>query len=67
MSYETAICQTVYKQPPERGGEQESDSGCDMMGMEHFREIFWNLSAERKQQGGMVILSASGHCSDLIL
>ena len=39
MSSGTAICQTVYKQPPERGGEQESDSGCDMMGMENFREI----------------------------
>ena len=39
MSYGTAICQMVYKQPPERGGEQKSDSGCDMMGMENFREI----------------------------
>ena len=39
MSYGIAICQTVYKQPPERGGEQESDSGCDMMGMGNFREI----------------------------
>ena len=27
----------------------------------------WNLSAERKQQGGMVTLSASSHCSDRIL
>ena len=27
----------------------------------------WNLSAERKQQGGMVTLSASSHCSDHIL
>ena len=39
MSSGTTICQTVYKQPPERGGEQESDSGCDMMGMDNFREI----------------------------
>ena len=27
----------------------------------------WNLSAERKQQGGMVTLSASSHCSDRIM
>ena len=39
MSSGTTTGQTVYKQPPERGGEHESDSGCDMMGMENFREI----------------------------
>ena len=39
MSYGTAICQTVYKQPPERGGGQESDGGCDMVVMENVREI----------------------------
>ena len=36
MSSGTAICQSVQKQRPDRGGEQESDSGCDMMGMGHF-------------------------------
>ena len=37
MSYGTVICQTVYKQRPERGEEQELDNGCDMMGMGYFR------------------------------